>query len=230
MLEELKQLVCEANLALARSGLVEGTFGNVSGVDRDGGHVVIKPSGVPYDHMRPEHMVVVSLDDGQTVEGNLRPSSDAPTHVELYRAFEEIGGVAHTHSIFATAWAQARREIPPLGTTHADAFHGPIPLTRLLGPDEIETDYEANTGLIVAERFAEIDPMEIQAVLVADHGPFTWGLSPQEAVTAAADLEHVARLASETLRIEPYPVMMSRELLDKHFLRKHGKDAYYGQQ
>ncbi len=225
MLEELKQIVCEANLALARSGLVAGTFGNVSGVDRDGGHVVTKPSGVAYDRMRPEQMIVVSLEDGRVVEGDLCPSGDTPAHVKLYRAFEEIGGVAHTRSVCATAWAQARREIPPLGTTHADAFHGPIPLTRLLHTGEIAKDYELNIGRVIAERFAEIEPMQIQAVLVADHGPFTWGYSPQEAVTAAADLEQVARLASETLRVEPYPVMMSRELLDKHYNRRHGEDA-----
>lgn len=229
MLEELKKGVCESNLALARSGLVAGTFGNVSGVDRRSGHMVIKPSGVPYDDMRPEHMVVVSLSDGEVAEGELRPSSDTPSHLELYRAFDEVGGVAHTHSTFATAWAQARRQIDPLGTTHADAFRGPIPVTRVLRADEISTDYEANTGRVIAERFAEIDPLEIRAILVADHGPFTWGRSPGEAVESAVALEHVAHLASETVRVEPYPVMMSRELLDKHFLRKHGRDAYYGQ-
>ncbi|MGC9454155.1 MAG: L-ribulose-5-phosphate 4-epimerase AraD [Phycisphaerae bacterium] len=229
MLEELKKAVCEANLTLARSGLVAGTFGNVSGVDRPSGHMVIKPSGVPYEGMQPDQMVVVSLSDGSVAEGELRPSSDTPTHLELYREFDEVGGVAHTHSTFATAWAQARRRIEPLGTTHADSFRGPIPVTRLLRSDEITGDYETNTGRVIVERFAEIDPLEIRAVLVADHGPFTWGRTAGEAVKSAIALEQVARLASETVRVEPYPVMMSRELLDKHFLRKHGRDAYYGQ-
>jgi L-ribulose-5-phosphate 4-epimerase len=229
MLEELKQAVCEANRKLARSGLVEGTFGNVSGVDRESDHVVIKPSGVAYEQLSPEQMVVVSLDSGEAAEGELHPSSDTPTHLELYRAFEAIGGVAHTHSTFATAWAQARREIDPLGTTHADVFHGPVPVTRPLTDEEVRGEYEANTGKVIAERFDEIEHTEIQAVLVANHGPFTWGESPDAAVDTAIALEQIARLAVETLRIEPYPLMVSRELLDKHFFRKHGRDAYYGQ-
>jgi L-ribulose-5-phosphate 4-epimerase len=229
MLEELKHAVCEANRKLARSGLVEGTFGNASGVDRESGHVVIKPSGVAYEQLSPEQMVVVSLDSGEPAESDLNPSSDTPTHLELYRAFEDVGGVAHTHSTYATAWAQARREIDPIGTTHADAFHGPVPVTRPLTDEEIQGEYEANTGKVIVERFGEIEPTEIQAVLVANHGPFTWGASADAAVNNAIVLEHVARLASETIRVEPYPVLISRELLDRHFFRKHGRDAYYGQ-
>jgi len=229
MLEELKSQVCEANLKLAAAGLVVETFGNVSGVDRAGGNMVIKPSGVPYEEMRPEHMVVVSLTSGQSVEGSLRPSSDTPTHLELYRAFAAIGGVVHAHSIHATAWAQARREILPLGTTHADYFHGRVPCTRLLTTDEIQGDYEANTGKVIVERFAKLDPLRIPGVLVADHGPFAWGDSPGQAVHHAVILEHLARLASETTRIDPYPRPIQRELLDRHFFRKHGSGAYYGQ-
>ncbi len=229
MLEELKQKVCDANLALVREGLVIFTWGNVSGIDRASGRVVIKPSGVAYDGMGPEHMVVVSLDDGRVVEGELRPSSDTPTHLELYRAFGDIGGVVHTHSTHATAWAQARKEIPALGTTHADYFYGPVPCTRLLTPDEIQTDYEANTGKVIVERFLALSPTERPGVLVADHGPFTWGPSPAAAVFNAVILEHLAKLATETLRVDLYPKPVSRELLDKHFLRKHGPGAYYGQ-
>ncbi len=229
MLEELKARVCEANLRLMAEGLVRRTFGNVSGIDREGGHVVIKPSGLAYDAMRPEHMVVVALADGTVVGGDLRPSSDTPTHLVLYRAFEAIAGVAHTHSIYATAWAQGRREILPLGTTHADHFHGPVPVTRLLRSDEVAADYETHTGQVIVERLAGIDPMHMRAVLVADHGPFTWGDSPDDAVEQAVLLELVAHLASETLRVEPYPRPIAGELLDRHFLRKHGPDAYYGQ-
>ena len=229
MLEELKRQVCDANLRLAAEGLAIFTWGNVSGIDRAGGRVVIKPSGVPYEGMKPEHMVVVSLATGETVEGSLRPSSDTPTHLALYRAFGRIGGVAHTHSLFATAWAQARREIPPLGTTHADHFYGAVPCTRLLTAEEIAGDYESNTGKVIVERFSQLDPAALPGVLVADHGPFSWGDSPEQAVFHASILEHLARLASETLRVDPYPKPVSRELLDKHFLRKHGPGAYYGQ-
>jgi L-ribulose-5-phosphate 4-epimerase len=230
MLEDLKQRVCRANLQLVAEGLVVQTFGNVSGLDRDGGFVVIKPSGVDYGEMTPEQMVVVSLADGKTVEGDLRPSSDTPTHLELYRSLDGIGGVVHTHSLHATAWAQAQREIPALGTTHADYFHGPVPCTRAMTDEEIRTDYEAHTGKVVVERFAELSCRELPGVLVAHHGPFTWGETPAEAVHNAAILEHLARLAAATLALNPYPRSVSRQLLDKHYLRKHGPGAYYGQQ
>jgi L-ribulose-5-phosphate 4-epimerase len=229
MLEALKKEVCAANLELVAEGLVIQTWGNVSGIDRAGGRVVIKPSGVPYDHMKPEHMVVVALETGKVLEGDLKPSSDTPTHLALYRAFNNIGGVVHTHSLFATAWAQACRDIPALGTTHADYFHGPVPCTRLLTSLEIEGDYEANTGKVIVERFAGLDPMNQAAVIVASHGPFSWGKSAHEAVHHAVILEHLARLASETVRIAPLIGAMQPELLDKHFLRKHGPGAYYGQ-
>ncbi|MHC4982903.1 MAG: L-ribulose-5-phosphate 4-epimerase AraD [Planctomycetota bacterium] len=230
MLEELKKQVCEANLRLLAEGLVVQTFGNASGIDRQSGNVVIKPSGISYDQMKPKHMVVVSLETAGVVEGELRPSSDAPTHLELYRAFQGIGGVAHTHSLYATAWAQSRREIAPQGTTHADYFYGPVPVTRTLTAEEISGDYELNTGKVIAERFASLDPLRMQAVLVAGHGPFVWGASPDEAAENAVNLEYVARLASETIRIEPYPKPISQELLDRHFFRKHGPGAYYGQE
>lgn len=229
MLEELKDRVCRANLRLVTEGLVMQTWGNVSGLDRKGGFVVIKPSGVPYDEMSPSHMVVVSLETGAVVESDLNPSSDTPTHCELYRAFPDIGGAVHAHSLYATAWAQARREIPCLGTTHADFCHGPVPCTRPLRKEEIERDYEINTGKVIVERFASLDPQSISAVLVAEHGPFAWGASADEAVTSAVTLEQVARIASETLKIDPTAGPISRELLEKHYLRKHGPDAYYGQ-
>jgi L-ribulose-5-phosphate 4-epimerase len=229
MLEELKERVCRANLRLVAEGLVMQTWGNVSGVDRKGGFVVIKPSGVPYDEMKPQHMAVVSLETGETVEGDLRPSSDTPTHRELYRAFPGVGGVVHAHSLYAVAWAQAQREIPCFGTTHADFCHGPVPCTRPLKPEEIAEDYEANTGRVIAERFGTLDPKRIPAVLVAEHGPFAWGANPDQAVSSSVTLEQVARIASETLRIDPSVRPISRELLEKHFLRKHGPDAYYGQ-
>lgn len=229
MLEKLKKQVCDANLKLVAEGLVIQTFGNVSGIDRESGLVVIKPSGVSYDGMMPEQMAIVSLETGEVVGSDLRPSSDTPTHLELYQAFTGIGGVVHTHSLYATAWAQAGREIPPLGTTHADYFHGPIPCTRPLTPEEIDGDYEANTGRVIVELFNGLDPAHIPAVLAANHGPFTWGLSPDAAVHNAVILEYLGRLAGETLRIEPHPEPLSAKLLDKHFLRKHGPDAYYGQ-
>ena len=229
MLEDLKKDVCAANLKLVDEGLVVQTFGNVSGIDRAGGHVVIKPSGVAYEQMKPRNMVVVSLETGKVVEGDLRPSSDTPAHLELYRAFTEIGGVAHTHSLHASAWAQAQKEIVPLGTTHADYFYGPVPCTRPLKADEIRDDYEANTGKVIVERFKGLACASLPGVLVAQHGPFTWGASPDEAVDNAVRLEYIARLASETIRIEPYPAPAPRELLRKHFLRKHGPTAYYGQ-
>lgn len=229
MLEVLKQRVCEANLRLVAEGLVMQTWGNVSGVDRDGGHLVIKPSGVPYDGMGPEHMVVVSLETGEVVEGDLKPSSDTPTHMGLYRAWPMIGGVVHTHSLHATAWAQARRGVPCYGTTHADTFFGPVPCTRPLTPDEIRNDYEAHTASVIVDRFCELDPLQVPAVLVAEHGPFAWGPDVDKAVTTALTLEQVARIAALTLQIEPYPREIQRPLLEKHFLRKHGPGAYYGQ-
>lgn len=229
MLDELKQKVCEANRQLVREGLAVQTWGNVSGVDRASGHLVIKPSGVPYSEMTPEHMVVVSLKTGRVVEGDLRPSSDTPTHLVLYRAFAEIGGIAHTHSLYATAWAQARRELPALGTTHADYFHGPVPCTRLLTAKEINQEYEANSGRVIVEKFRKADPLHFPGVLVASHAPFAWGTTVENAVENAVVLEHLARLASETLRIKSSVKPMQRALLDKHFHRKHGRDAYYGQ-
>lgn len=229
MLEQLKQIVCDANRQLVREGLAVQTWGNVSGVDRASGHLVIKPSGVPYDSMKPDHMAVVSLETGRVVGGDLRPSSDTPTHLVLYRAFAEIGGIAHTHSLYATAWAQARRELPALGTTHADYFHGPVPCTRLLTAAEIKQDYEANTGRVIVEKFRKADPLHFPGVLVASHAPFAWGTTVENAVENAVVLEHLARLASETLRVKPSGKPIQRALLDKHFLRKHGRDAYYGQ-
>lgn len=229
MLEKLKQEVCEANLKLVAEGLVIQTWGNVSGVDREGGHLVIKPSGVPYSAMKPQHMVVLSLESGEIVEGDLRPSSDTPTHLILARAFPHIGGIVHTHSLYATAWAQAKSEIPALGTTHADYFYGAVPCTRVLTPQEIADEYEANTGHVIIERFLELDAGQFPGVLVASHAPFSWGKTPDKAVENAVVLEQVARLASETLHLRADVETMQQELLDKHFLRKHGPDAYYGQ-
>ena len=229
MLEELKQEVCEANRRLVREGLVIHTWGNVSSVDRASGNIVIKPSGVSYDGMTPGHMVVVSLATGKVVEGDFKPSSDTPTHLVLYREFRDIGGIVHTHSLYATAWAQAEREIPALGTTHADYFYGSVPCTRSLTPKEIKNDYEANTGHVILERFKKLDPLHFPGVLVVSHAPFAWGASLEKAVENAIVLEHLARLASETLRVKPSVKPVPRALLDKHFLRKHGPTAYYGQ-
>ena len=229
MLEQLKQDVCQANLDLVEAGLVIQTWGNASGIDREHDLVVIKPSGVPYAGMKPEHMVVVSLETGKVVDGNLVPSSDTPTHLMLYRAFKDVGGVVHTHSLYATAWAQAGRGIPAYGTTQADYWYGDVPCTRLLTPKEIKNDYEANTGQVIVETFSKLDPMQHPAVLVASHGPFTWGKDARDAVHNAVVLEFIARLASETLRINPKTGPMQSVLLDKHFLRKHGPEAYYGQ-
>jgi L-ribulose-5-phosphate 4-epimerase len=229
VLDELRIAVCQANLALAASGLAIDTWGNASGIDRDSGCMVIKPSGLAYDQMQPADMVVISLDDGRVVEGHLRASSDTATHLEIYRALPGIGGVVHTHSLYATAWAQAEREIPALGTTHADFFHGPVPCTRLLTADEITGDYEANTGKVIVERLAKMDIAAAPAVLVAGHGPFAWGATPEQAVRHAVVLEQLARLASETLRLSPDQKPISQVLLDKHFQRKHGPRSYYGQ-
>ena len=229
MLEKLKAEVCQANLDLVAEGLVIQTWGNASAVVRDLGVLVIKPSGVPYSGMKPEHMVVVSLATGKAIEGSLKPSSDTPTHLELYRAFPEVGGVVHTHSLHATAWAQACRKIPSYGTTQADYWYGEVPCTRALTPAEIHTDYEKNTGAVIIETFQSLKPLEHPAVLVASHGPFTWGPDVAAAVRNAEILEFVARLASETLRLNPAIPPMASALLDKHFLRKHGPQAYYGQ-
>jgi len=229
MLGDLKKAVVEANQELVRRGLVKGTWGNVSGIDRGHGLVVIKPSGLAYDVMQPDDMAVVSLADGQVVEGRHRPSSDTPTHLELYRSFGAIGGIVHTHSLYATAWAQAKRDIPALGTTHADHFHGPVRCTRLLRPTEIKGEYEHTTGRVIVECVGRRDPLDSAAVLVASHGPFAWGATPREAVENADVLEQIARMASETLRIAPRARSMQPLLLDKHFLRKHGAGAYYGQ-
>jgi len=228
MLEKLREEVLEANLELVRRGLVLYTFGNASGRDRTSGLVVIKPSGVPYERMRPEDLVVVDL-EGRVVEGALRPSSDLPTHLALYRAFAEIGGVAHTHSRAATAFAQARREIPCLGTTHADYFHGPAPVTRMLSEEEVAGDYEAATGAAIVELIAEGDPLETPGALVAAHGPFTWGRSASEAAHHAVILEELAQIALLTMSLDPAGSLIPQALLDKHFFRKHGPAAYYGQ-
>lgn len=229
MLKQLKQEVCEANLELVARGLVVLTWGNASGVDRRRGLMVIKPSGVSYETMRPADMAVVSLETGELVEGELKPSSDTATHLALYRAFPNLGGIVHTHSRHATAWAQARRAIPALGTTHADHFHGPIPCTRLLKPAEIREAYERHTGEVIVETFRDRDPDRCPAVLVASHGPFVWGDNVTQAAENALVLEEVARLAALSLELNPNLKPMQRALLDKHFYRKHGPDACYGQ-
>lgn len=228
MLEALRAEVLEANLELVRRGLVIYTFGNASGVSREQGLVVIKPSGVPYEKMTPADMVVTDL-NGRVVEGALRPSSDLDTHTALYRAFPSIGGIAHTHSRHATAWAQACRDIPCLGTTHADYFHGPVPVTLCLTPEEIESDYEANTGVAIIRTMNGRDPLSCPAVLVAGHAPFCWGKSVSDAVHTAVIVEELASMASETLSINPEAQGISDALRDKHHFRKHGPKAYYGQ-
>lgn len=239
MLEELKKSVLEANLMLPKYNLVTFTWGNVSGIDRDKGLVVIKPSGVEYDTMTADDMVVVDL-EGNVVEGKLNPSSDLPTHLELYKAWPEIGGVVHTHSHWATVFSQAKVEITPAGTTHADHFYGNIPCTRKMKRSEIAGDYEKNTGLLIVETFKKpgtfmepINPMEVPAVLVASHGPFTWGKSPKDAVVNAVVLEEVAHMAYDTAVLthdnHMFQQTIQTELLDKHYLRKHGPGAYYGQ-
>jgi len=231
MLKNLKAQVCKANLDLVAKGLVIETWGNASGVDRASGIMVIKPSGVSYHGMKPEHMVAVSLAEGKVVEGKLKPSSDTDTHLVLYRAFPQIGGIVHTHSLYATAWAQACQPLPSYGTTQADYWYGDVPCTRKLKIGEIEVDYEANTGRTIVETFNKLkfDPLQHPAVLVASHGPFTWGKDAADAVHNAGVLEFVAQLASETLRINPKTQPMQSALLAKHFLRKHGPKAYYGQ-
>lgn len=228
MLEALKHDVCQANLDLVAHGLVTLTWGNVSGISEDRARVVIKPSGVPYDQMRPEHMVVVDF-EGRVVEGELRPSSDTPTHVLLYQRFGAIGGISHTHSRFATMFAQARVEIPCLGTTHADHFFGPVPVTRPLTQPEVEEAYEANTGHVIIERFAQLDPAATPAVLVAGHAPFAWGKHAADSVKNAVALEAVAEMALGTRQVRPDAPPLEAYVLDKHYRRKHGPNAYYGQ-
>jgi L-ribulose-5-phosphate 4-epimerase len=224
---ELRRCVCAANLELVAHGLVVGTWGNVSGVDRAAGVVAIKPSGVPYAELTPELMVVTDL-TGRVLRGELRPSSDLQTHLELYRSWEGVGGVVHTHSLSATAFAQARRPIPCLGTTHADHFYGEVPVTRDLRAEETAAEYEMNTGRVIVERFVGIDPLDVPAVLVASHGPFTWGATPAAAGWNSVALEAIARLALDTLALGATPPIAAH-LLDRHFKRKHGSGAYYGQ-
>ena len=230
MLEALKEQVLEANLELPRQGLVDFTWGNVSGKDAETGAIVIKPSGVPYATMKLADMVVVDK-DGRVIEGQLRPSSDLPTHVELYRHFPQIGGIVHTHSTWATVWAQACRGIPALGTTHADYFFGEIPCTQVLTKQQTAGEYESETGLAIVERFREggIDPAQMPVVLVANHGPFAWGTDANDAVHNAAVLELTARMALLSLQLEKNLKPMPQHLLEKHFFRKHGPGAYYGQ-
>ena len=228
MLETLKEQVLEANLRLPEAGLVVFTWGNVSGIDRASGLVVIKPSGLPYDGMKAEDMVVVDL-TGKVVEGKWKPSSDTPTHLELYKAFPGCGGIVHTHSRWATTFAQAGRDIPAMGTTHGDYFYGDIPCTRKMTPEEIAGEYEKETGLVITETFRGRDAMEVPAVLVHSHGPFAWGKDPAEAVHNAVVLEEVAFMAWHAMALDPAAGRMQQELLDKHYLRKHGKNAYYGQ-
>ena len=228
ILKALREEVLEANLELVRRGLVVDTFGNASGVSREKGLVVIKPSGVPYEKLRSIDMVITDL-DGKTVEGKLRPSSDLATHAILYKNFPGIGGIAHTHSRNATIWAQAEKEIPCFGTTHADYFRGAVPVTAELADDEINKDYELNTGVAILRRMEGIDPSMMPAALVAGHAPFCWGASPLDAAHNAWMLEEVARMALATIALNPGAKPLSRTLIDKHFLRKHGATAYYGQ-
>jgi L-ribulose-5-phosphate 4-epimerase len=228
LLSRLREEVLAANLELVRRGVVVFTFGNVSGISRKQGLVAIKPSGVPYEELTAEQIVVTDL-DGRVVETNLRPSSDLPTHLELYKAFPNIGGVAHTHSEYGTAWAQARRPIPCLGTTHADYFHGPVPVTPDLTPDEIAGEYEKATGEVIVRTFRGLDPDANPGVLVANHAPFTWGADAADAVHNAVILEYIARMATHTLTVNAEAKPLVRELHDRHFFRKHGRGAYYGQ-
>jgi L-ribulose-5-phosphate 4-epimerase len=228
LLPRLRAEVLGANLELVRRGLVLYTFGNASGISREDSLVIIKPSGVAYEQMQPKDLVVTDL-NGKVVEGNLRPSSDLPTHLVLYKAFSKIGGISHTHSEYATAWAQARKPIPCLGTTHCDYFRGPVPVTDPMTDDEIASAYEENTGHVITRLFKNIDPLEVPAVLVANHAPFTWGATPAEASQNAVILEAVAKIAYLATQIHPQASPAGRALHEKHFLRKHGAAAYYGQ-
>ena len=230
MLKKLKHAVYEANMELPHRGLVTYTWGNVSGIDRERGLVVIKPSGVSYDELTPDDLVVLDL-DGKLVDGKLNPSSDTKTHLELYKAFPEIGGIVHTHSPYAVGWAQTGRDIPAYGTTHADYFYGPVPCCRSLTEQEVEEDYERNTGLVIVETFRqrELDPVHVPGAICRNHGPFTWGKDAAQAVYHAVVLEEVAKMAVYTTQIAPDAQPAPQYVLDKHFLRKHGPNAYYGQ-
>ena len=230
MLKKLKHAVYEANMELPHRGLVTYTWGNVSGIDRERGLVVIKPSGVSYDELTPDDLVVLDL-DGKVVDGKLNPSSDTKTHLELYKAFPEIGGIVHTHSPYAVGWAQAGRDIPAYGTTHADYFYGPVPCCRSLTEQEVEEDYERNTGLVIVETFRqrELDPVHVPGAICRNHGPFTWGKDAAQAVYHAVVLEEVAKMALLTVQIDPGAAPAPQYVQDKHFLRKHGPGAYYGQ-
>jgi len=227
-LEKLREDVCRANLNLVKKGLVTHTFGNVSGIDRESNIVAIKPSGVDYSKLSPENMVLVDL-DGNIVEGKLNPSSDAKTHIKLYKEFRDIGGIAHTHSRCATAWAQSKRSLPCLGTTHADYFYGEVPCTKVIRDDQIEKDYEKETGSLIMETFKNVDYHCMKAVLVACHGPFTWGKDAEEAVFISVMLEEIAHMNFISVLLNPGLENIKKSLLDKHYLRKHGKDSYYGQ-
>ena len=230
MLEELRKAVWEANMELPRRNLVTYTWGNVSGIDREKGLIVIKPSGVEYEDLTPEKLVIVDLDNN-IVEGDLNPSSDTKTHVELYRAFPTLGGIVHTHSPHAVAWAQAGRDIPCYGTTHADYFYGPVPCARSLTAEEVEEDYERNTGKVIIETFTErgLDPKAVPGVICRNHGPFTWGKDAAQAVYHAVVLEEVAKMAMYTVTIDPNTPSAPQHVQDKHYMRKHGPNAYYGQ-
>lgn len=230
MLEELKEKVFKANIDLVKNNLVVLTWGNVSGIDREKGLVVIKPSGVSYDDMKASDMVVVDL-DGNVVEGNLRPSSDTITHIELYKKYESLGGIVHTHSTFATSWAQAKRDIPSYGTTHADTFYGSVPCTRKLSNEEIKTEYERNTGFVIIETLENrnIEILSVPGIIVGSHGPFSWGETPDKAVSNAVVLEEVAKMALITESLNKDITPIEKELQDKHYFRKHGANAYYGQ-
>ena len=230
--QQLRQDVCNANRALAEAGLVVLTFGNASAVDRREAVMAIKPSGVDYDQLQPEHIVVLSIETGEIVEGDLRASSDTPTHLLLYQKLPSIGGIVHTHSTYATCWAQAQHQIPCMGTTHADHFHGPVPLTRQLKPEEIASTYEHNTGKVIIEYLSaeEGNPEQVPAVLVPQHGPFVWGKTPAAALENALALEEVARTTLYTVLLDPQVQPLPKALLDKHFSRKHGLNAYYGQE
>lgn len=228
MLEELKEKVLNANLELPKKGLVQYTWGNVSEINRESGLIAIKPSGVPYENMTVADIVLIDM-KGRIIEGTLNPSSDAPSHIELYKAFPEIGGICHTHSRWATVWSQFGKGIAPYGTTHADYFYGAIPCTRDLKKDEIEVDYEKNTGILIVETFKDIDPIKVPAVLVKNHGPFTWGKDAGDSVYNSVVLEEIAQMAWTIELRDPHTKEMPKVLLDKHFLRKHGDTAYYGQ-